>query len=949
MTKKLVTACRAVVMIGLVSCMILASGSASALSYRHMSDTEIKATVTRLVSDASTGGAGDSDDLKTTLELAVRVRPIIEMTDAKCPMPIKVMNGTSVPFFNVKVQTTERRGKTGTPNKTIFHIPYLPAKSTVSGTVACTLKQNPYGIGDRDVYLSASPIGEHSRLDDDGIREMIRTKEDATTSSYSFVVNGSSALGLPKSDDDDDLPLTGDDTIDEILRRNRARANGARPSDSAKPDAGAPAGSAAAADSRPSIVGAILQGIESETDFKLFASGMLRSSDGAKEIGKFVRGFPGRPILASLVPLLAAAPGPKVAFLLDEGMREEDQRASTLLIAAASRVCAAGQPEDSRASMWLGALSPDVKNTAARDAILAKCGVGKEQTRARLKAAKGDQLGRALDGMQGDLFDVAVGAMVESKSQLAAEELLSKTQNAKKFDAVAKAAPAFVTTIPKRQELARAVAAGPSGALDETKAKWLDERLTELHAQSNGDRITLRDILHDMAAGQVTNSEVRKVVFAHRKDAGSGAFEPFKTSLGDKSLVLSPAWAIAKAEAGELDIFDVASKLRQAAAESVKSTGSSSYSSYSREPTTGCQSSAANAMGCVGALEELKVPLTKDSFDPSFIDAAVGFVRDTTRDERSVDLLKRLAGHGVDVTPAVTALCSAAPTEPGRYGYGSGFSDPLNSAIALGADNACIAHVKSQRGSAERLILAGMGVRLVLAFIPFGFVALLARRRFVPVRAQLAKENAELDKVRGKPTLTTRLESPGSDDAIASGITDAARWLTEQAPAADASAPPSDEVAAAGRALAALTPERRAALVARTRSLATRAGETGAVATCLCELEGIVVYLACFPGREDQPQTVRRQPGFAEGWSAHTSALLDACAADGKPKRVLSLVTMLRTDGTRMTMLVGYDSDAVHLVPEALAGDTTQSDVVLRTHEHRYEISQNASATAATA
>jgi hypothetical protein len=69
------------------------------------------------------------------------------------------------------------------------------------------------------------------------------------------------------------------------------------------------------------------------------------------------------------------------------------------------------------------------------------------------------------------------------------------------------------------------------------------------------------------------------------------------------------------------------------------------------------------------------------------------------------------------------------------------------------------------------------------------------------------------------------------------------------------------------------------------------------------------------------------------------NAVLGACAADGKPKRVLSLVYILRTDGTRMTMLVGYDSDTLHLVPEALVADSAQPEDDWRTHDHRYEIS----------
>jgi hypothetical protein len=43
---------------------------------------------------------------------------------------------------------------------------------------------------------------------------------------------------------------------------------------------------------------------------------------------------------------------------------------------------------------------------------------------------------------------------------------------------------------------------------------------------------------------------------------------------------------------------------------------------------------------------------------------------------------------------------------------------------------------------------------------------------------------------------------------------------------------------------------------------------------------------------------------------------------------------MLGTDGSKTTMLVGFDSPTVHFAPESLSGD----DKGDRTHEHRYEI-----------
>jgi hypothetical protein len=195
----------------------------------------------------------------------------------------------------------------------------------------------------------------------------------------------------------------------------------------------------------------------------------------------------------------------------------------------------------------------------------------------------------------------------------------------------------------------------------------------------------------------------------------------------------------------------------------------------------------------------------------------------------------------------------------------------------------------------------------------------------VPVRAQLAKESAELAAVRGLAAVTTRLAGPKTEEALAAGMADAATFMTTDT---------HEEVAAAGRALASLSPERKNAILGKARAMAARAAETGNASTFLAELDGIVLYVACFAGREDQPQTVRRHPGFTDGWPEHIKGIVDACVADGRPSKVLSLVFMLGASGEKTTMLVGYDTQTIHFVPESLAAHDNEV-----THGHRYELS----------
>src|SRR5205814_6286473 len=133
----------------------------------------------------------------------------------------------------------------------------------------------------------------------------------------------------------------------------------------------------------------------------------------------------------------------------------------------------------------------------------------------------------------GDMFDSALGVMTETKSVKAASTLLSTTQNAEKFTAVSNAALSFAGDGPSKQELVYAVATGAAGALDETKAKWVD---------TNIDVATLRKIFGDMAKGLVPNADLRKAAYKRWKDVGKEAFDPFMASLATRSHVLEPGW-----------------------------------------------------------------------------------------------------------------------------------------------------------------------------------------------------------------------------------------------------------------------------------------------------------------------------------------------------------------------------------------------------------------------
>jgi hypothetical protein len=154
--------------------------------------------------------------------------------------------------------------------------------------------------------------------------------------------------------------VTGDPKIDEILARNRKRDAGARHAKDSDKDKDSDREKERDKDKSEvtrSIASDILEEIQSETDFKLFASTLLRSNDGARELGSFVRHYPGRSMLSALVQLVATTPPAKVALVLGEAMRDDDPRSATLLVAAVARICGAGQPRDARIDVAVRARS----------------------------------------------------------------------------------------------------------------------------------------------------------------------------------------------------------------------------------------------------------------------------------------------------------------------------------------------------------------------------------------------------------------------------------------------------------------------------------------------------------------------------------------------------------------------------------------------------------------
>ena len=97
---------------------------------------------------------------------------------------------------------------------------------------------------------------------------------------------------------------------------------------------------------------------------------------------------------------------------------------------------------------------------------------------------------------------------------------------------------------------------------------------------------------------------------------------------------------------------------------------------------------------------------------------------------------------------------------------------------------------------------------------------------------------------------------------------------------------------------------------------------TGDVTSVLVKLPDLYVYVVCFAGRAEQPQTVRRHEAFRDGWEAHAARVREALGgAAAEAPALLGLLFFLHADAETGTMLVALAADGVSVVPEALLGE----------------------------
>ena len=669
-----------------------------------------------------------------------------------------------------------------------------------------------------------------------------------------------------------------------------------------------------------SIARAALEMAEDEAGFKKLASALMQVPEGATLLGTFIAE---RPLLTRVNAMATAIAGATPASANTVLARVLGSKASGLpaeiTAAFTARLCD-GAPEDVRGAAWRTALVADGNEDATRAAVLKKCEGRKDQTKARLLAASAAELGGALRALQGDAFETALQVVLQKRGFGAAAIFLRDTKDAAKLERVKSAVFALSPSPEERGDVIFVLSGAQASALDATRAAMVKEGLAAIGGHA---RITELDLLKQVVAGKVPSPEIRKIILAERARADAAGQELLAAEVAKRLPAIKDEWVRARVLEGDLDVehFLVA-------------------------VPTPPRASVANldeVTRALAPLENLDVP--KEAFEPTFFRSATDVVIAAMPQPEAIAAAKRLDTARVvkEVCTRASAMSEITDEKRSYYydDYGSvGGPDARATAASLGAalkglegGAACMTEIDAKASAKAFARIRNVGLCFVAALVPFGFAGFAARRKYRPVREKLKQQAKELEKAAGIGTVAARFDRGLWTRSVRAGIDASLTWL-----AADVSpeVQRASELLRSGLAPAADgTNALEQALLARARKQATLALETGEVRSSLFETGELSVHLVCFPGRDDQPQTVRRHAAFAQGFAAYAKKLRKACLADGKSGRLLSLLFFVRADARVATMLAAYEGETVRLVPETLAAGEPDD---VRPHGQRAEI-----------
>lgn len=675
-------------------------------------------------------------------------------------------------------------------------------------------------------------------------------------------------------------------------------------------------GTYSATDVTGSIAAQVLEYVADTASFNDMVTALLRTDKGGAVVGKFAaRGSSGEKALW-LAPLIAgatrAAAGSAFEAMVAGGLDMTSKPMKPVL----EKLCSAGQPERDRAALWTRALAGIPGASAeARAAILKKCAGSAAQTGARLKMASASELAAALDALDGPAFDTALTAADGPPIRVEAiAGLLRATLDAKKLAAVTRRYPPSSFTTPAAiRELVLGGVGATSGPLDTEKAAIVASGLDRLHMLAEPDAAALiGQLVALVAQGKVVAAPIRDVISEHAVHAPEAVKTALAAVVRVESKVLAPDWLIARADEKKLDLL--------------------AFLAVNREHLGSCDASSSQLQSCLALLPSAAPGLSREAFTPAFIASALKIISNVDAADDLARLAKSAGAVGFDTRPIVDSVCSKADSAARESPPDLNATEALlAAATSIDPSAACVGQVRS--GMRWRGITAAgsVALRVLVLLVMVALGVVYVRRSWGAVRAKLREANLEVATAQAEGGGERRLDAATWTPEITAGLADLAQSLEGETSA---------DLRAAASLLRAIPPEARAEIVRRARLAANATLRTGDVSSLLVKLPSALVYVVCFAGRAEQPQTVRRHAEFRDGWEAHAARVREAALAGSPGLPLLGLLFFLHADAVKGTLLVALDGDGVHVVPERLLGERearARAGQISRNH-HDFEL-----------
>jgi hypothetical protein len=814
-------------------------------------DWEVNGIISRSASEILKSPSGSSMSTETVtafLRERSQAKALLEYdSDNSCPIGGKVYNLSSQAFFNVTITLTESETRGGTGTEKTLHVAFLPAKSYARFSIACNRNS---AFGRRSAYLSVSSFADVTPLSAAGVAQMLGQSADAMELGGTFSAGAASGS-------------VGDQVLYD--------AEGALFRDVAAAFLGGEAGGA--------------------------ALGRLAANQG--------RSAKVDAIAALLPRATPAAAASMLAALLGAGAG-----GSPLFRPLADKVCGAAQPERAKASLWTEALSGRFGTGEGRAAILKRCGGNPQQTKERLKAAKDEEVVAALGVLEGPALAGAMEVLAGPPprwKQIAA--FLGEAGDAKRFGDVAARFPvASVDTATAVGEVARALARSASSDLDAFRAPLLQAAIDRAQALDPGEAAKLMGELAGLAArGRVPAPALQKVLKERASLAPGSVKEAIAEVVRDESKVLAPAWLLARADGGGLDL--------------------QAFLATNRANLKTCTGSATAVRGCLRRIKEKVPDVAREAFEPSFVEAAQATLESADEDT-IVETAEVMGGVGLDTAPVALHLCErAGGIVANRKGNVDKASSYLSAALKVDAKASCVAAVRGDMRTRSLREAGDLALRILAMFAPVAFGAFYLRRSWKPVRAKLLAADQGKEKQPGKGE--RRLHPAAWSKALNTGLAHAAVALEGDS---------DDAHRAAAKVLLGLSAEARAEIVKKARAAANETVRTGEVGSVLLKTPEAAIYVVCFAGRAEQAQTVRAHEAFRDGWEPHAARVREALAVESPELPLLGLLFFLHADVTSGTMLVALEAEGLRMIPERLLNEREAKTHAGQINRHHQEL-----------